>query len=262
VVAADRIEAESARAVAALTAVAADLADRAAAATEPAIADILRAQAMMADDPLLRDSVTEAVRGGVDPATAIDRAIAEHRDAFAAAGGYLAERVADLDDIRDRAIAFCLDLPMPGLPSPGQPFVLSARDLAPADTAGLDPAVVLALVTEEGGPTAHTAIVARTLGIPAIVRCTDILTVADGTLVAVDATVGTVQVKPDAADLAAASLRERQRRARLAQSSGPGRTADGHPVALLANIGSAADLVGPAGGGAEGVGLFRPNCCT
>ena len=66
-------------------------------------------------------------------------------------------------------------LPMPGVPDPGHPFVLVARDLAPADTAGLDPARVLALVTEDGGPTSHTAIVARALGLPAVVRCAGVL---------------------------------------------------------------------------------------
>src|SRR5438128_2162560 len=80
--------------------------------------------------------------GGTDAPHAIDGAFAEHRAAFEAAGGYLAERVADLDDLRDRAVAHCLGLGMPGLPSPGRPYVLLARDLAPADTALLDPAEV------------------------------------------------------------------------------------------------------------------------
>jgi phosphotransferase system enzyme I (PtsI) len=252
-----RIEAETGRAVMALRAVAADLGRRADAATDPAVAEILRAQVMMADDPVLRDSVTDAVRAGVDAAHAIDRAFAGHREAFAAAGGYLAERVADLDDLRNRAVAYCLDVPMPGIPSPGRPFVLAGRDLAPADTAGLDPSMVLALVTEEGGPTAHTAIVARTLGIPAVVRCTGVLAVPDGVPLAVDGDSGVVRVQPSEDVLAALAAREQQRRARLGRSTGPGRTADGHPVALLANIGSAADLAGAAGDGAQGVGLFR-----
>jgi phosphotransferase system enzyme I (PtsI) len=254
---ADRVEVELDRAVAALAAVAAELTRRADAAANPAVAEILRAQVMMVDDPVLRDSAADAVRDGLDCAHAIDRALAAHREAFAAAGGYLAERVADLDDLRDRAVAFCLGLPMPGIPSPGRPFVLAARDLAPADTAGLDPSAVLALLTEEGGPTAHTAIVARTLGIPAVVRCPGVLAVPDGTIVAVDGAGGSVQVDPGEAELATLAVREGERRARLARSSGPGRTADGHPVALLANIGSAADLEGAAADGAQGVGLFR-----
>jgi phosphoenolpyruvate-protein phosphotransferase (PTS system enzyme I) len=253
----ERIDAEIDRAAAALSVVAAELQRRAGAAAKPAIGDILRAQAMMADDPVLRDNVGDAVRQGLDGAHAIDLAFAAHRQAFVGAGGYLAERVADLDDLRDRAVAVFLNQPMPGIPAPGLPFVLAARDLAPADTAGLDPASVLALVTEEGGPTAHTAIVARALGIPAVVRCDGVLRVPDGATVAVDGAAGTVQLDPSAVELTALATREAERRAALARSSGPGRTADGHSVPLLANIGSAADLVGPSGDGAEGVGLFR-----
>jgi phosphotransferase system enzyme I (PtsI) len=204
----ERVDAEIDRAVLALAAVAADLTRRAAAATKPAVAEILRAEVMMADDPVLRDSVADAVRNGCDAGHAIDRALAAHREAFAAAGGYLAERVADLDDLRDRAVAFCLGEPMPGIPSPGYPYVLAARDLAPADTAGLDPADVIALVTEEGGPTAHTAIVARTLGIPAVVRCAGILDVADGTIVALDGAAGVVQVDPDEASVSAMRVQD------------------------------------------------------
>lgn len=246
--------AETDRAVAALAEVAAELSRRAGSARGKDAADILRAQAMMAGDPLLADGVTAAVREGADAVHALDAAVAAHRRAFLAAGGYLAERVADLDDLRDRAVAVCLGRPMPGVPEREQSFVLAAQDLAPADTAELDPDQVLALVTEAGGPTGHTAIVARSLGLPAVVRCAGILAVPDGTEVAVDGTTGEVQVAPDRAVVAAAVQRERERRARLARSAGPGRTADGHPVALLANIGAARDL--PAEG-VEGIGLFR-----
>lgn len=241
------------RALAALEGVAADLRRRAANATKPAVAQILMAQATMAEDPVLHDSVAALVAGGQPAAHAIAAALAEHRAAFLAAGGYLAERVADLDDLRDRAVAACLGLAMPGVPSPGHPYILAARDLSPADTAGLDPQTVLALVTEEGGPTSHTAIVARTLGIPAVVRCAGILDLPDGTVVAVDGGTGQVHVSPDPAWVAAQQEAQAARRERLSRSSGPGRTADGHAVALLANIGSAADLTSDV----EGVGLFR-----
>jgi phosphotransferase system enzyme I (PtsI) len=256
-VAPEQIASEVERARAALAGVAADLRRRAASASKPAIGEILGAQAMMAEDPVLHDTVAEQVTAGQSAPHAIAAALATHREAFLAAGGYLAERAADLDDLRDRAVAACLGLAMPGIPSPGHPYVLAARDLAPADTAGLDPAVVLALVTEGGGPTSHTAIVARSLGIPAVVRCAGILGIQDGAAVAVDGGTGQVRVDPDEALVADLRGRDAERRARLAASSGPGRTSDGHPVALLANIGSVADLTGEGGAGAEGVGLFR-----
>lgn len=249
-------ETEAKRAVAALASVATDLlrrADAAEAAGRGSAAEILRAESMMAEDPELADAVDEAARGGISAARAIDAALAVHREAFEAAGGYLAERVADLDDIRNRAVAVCLGLPMPGVPSPGHPFVLIARDLAPADTAALDPAQVLALVTEDGGPTSHTAILARTLGLPAVVRCTGALAVADGELVTVDGASGTVVTGAGAAEVEAAGAAEAARRAHMSAATGPGQTADGHPVALYANIGSAKDLAGEL----EGVGLFR-----
>jgi phosphotransferase system enzyme I (PtsI) len=255
-------ETEAKRAVAALASVAAELNRRADAAEAAgsagsagggAAAEILRAEAMMAEDPELADAAEETARTGMSAARAIDTALAVHREAFEAAGGYLAERVADLDDIRNRAVAICLGQPMPGIPSPGHPFVLFARDLAPADTASLDPAQVMALVTEDGGPTSHTAILARTLGLPAVVRCTGALEVADGELVTVDGATGTVITGAGAAEVEAAGAAEVARRQRLSAATGPGRTADGHPVALYANIGSAKDLMGDV----EGVGLFR-----
>ncbi|MDG6109681.1 phosphoenolpyruvate--protein phosphotransferase [Dactylosporangium aurantiacum] len=247
------IAAERSRARAAVTTVTAELTRRADAAADATAAEVLRAQVLMAADETLLEAVDTAVDGGADAPHAITAALAEHRAAFEAAGGYLAERVSDLDDLRDRLVAACLGLPMPGVPSPGHPFVLVARDLAPADTAGLDPAVVLGLITEEGGPTSHTAILARTLGIPAVVRCAAVMDVADGVRVSLDGSSGTVRT--GISDASVQSVNEAQRALldRRAASSGPGATADGHPVALLANIGSARDL--PAD--VEGVGLFR-----
>jgi phosphoenolpyruvate-protein phosphotransferase (PTS system enzyme I) len=251
------MQSEVDKAHAALESVATELRRRAGTAKAPAIADILTAQALMADDPSLYAAVADKIRAGRTAPHAIHEAMAAYREAFLAGGDYLAERVADLDDVRDRAVAVTLGQPMPGIPEPGHPYVLAARDLAPADTAGLDPTVVVALVTEEGGPTSHTAIVARSLGIPAVVRCVGVLGIDEASIVAVDGTTGEVRVDPDAALVADFRVREEQRRMRLAGSAGPGRTADGHPVALLANIGSAGDLTGEGGPGAEGVGLFR-----
>ncbi|MFC4116199.1 phosphoenolpyruvate--protein phosphotransferase [Nonomuraea zeae] len=247
--------AEAVTAAKALEAVTADLNRRAAAALDAGgaeAAEILEALAMMADDPMLREEAERQAREGMDAAHALDAAFTRHRDELAALGGYLAERAADLDDLKHRAVAFVLDLPMPGLPSPGHPYVLAAEDLSPADTAGLGPDV-LALVTERGGPTSHTAILARGRGLPAVVACAGVMAVPDGTVVGVDG--GTGEIAVGLTEEVAAEVRqaERAERARLAASTGPGRTADGHPVKLLLNIGSAKDLRP----GAEGVGLFR-----
>ncbi|GAA4563580.1 phosphoenolpyruvate--protein phosphotransferase [Micromonospora coerulea] len=251
------VEAELARADSALAAVAAELRRRADAARQPGAAEILQAQAMMAEDPVLRETIADVIRGGRDAAHAITDAFAEHRRAFQAAGGYLAERVTDLDDVRDRAVAASLGRPMPGVPAPGHPYVLAARDLAPADTADLDPEQVLALVTEAGGPTSHTAILARSLGLPAVVSCAGALSVPEGTVVRVDGGSGEVLTDVDEALVAATRAAVAARRDRATPSRGPGRTADGRAVKLLVNIGSAAQLRGDEAAGAEGVGLFR-----
>jgi len=158
-------------------------------------------------------------------------------------------------------VAAVLGRPMPGVPHPGFPYVLVANDLAPADTVGLDPATVLALVTERGSPTSHTAILARSLGLPAVVGLPGAAGLADGTVVRVDGAAGTVEVGVDPAAAGGAA-------GTLPDYTGPGRTADGHAVQLLLNIGSAADLATGGGGAAaalrdagiaaaEGVGLFR-----
>ncbi len=168
------------RARAALTGVAETLRARGAAAGGEA-ADVLDAQALMAEDPALDDMIAAGVTRGLSAARAVFEAFAGFREALAAAGPYLAERVADLDDVRQRAVAACLGVPVPGVPDPGHPFVLVARDLAPADTAGLDLTTVLALVTADGGPTSHTAVLARSRGIPAVVGCAGVTDLDDGT---------------------------------------------------------------------------------
>ena len=94
-------------------------------------------------------------------------------------------------------VARIVGAPEPGVTDPGTPSVVVADDLAPADTAGLDPRTVLALVTERGGPTSHTAIIARQLGIPCVVACEGAETLPDGALVLVDGATGAVVLDPD-----------------------------------------------------------------
>ncbi|MBF8190811.1 phosphoenolpyruvate--protein phosphotransferase [Nonomuraea sp. K274] len=243
--------AEVAAVARALEAVAEDLNRRAADADGEA-AEILEALAMIAGDPMLLEEAEGRAGNGSDAAHALDAAFTGHRETLAALGGYLAERAADLDDLKHRTVAVALGLPMPGLPSPGHPYVLVAEDLSPADTAGLGPDV-LALITERGGPTSHTAILARGKGLPAVVACKGITDLPDGTVVGVDGGTGEIAVGLTEEETARVGERARAERDRLAASNGPGRTADGHPVKLLLNIGSAGDLRPDA----EGVGLFR-----
>ncbi|MGW5261077.1 phosphoenolpyruvate--protein phosphotransferase [Microbispora sp. NPDC004025] len=249
--------AERARAERAVEEVAADLEARGARAGGEA-QEVLGAQALIARDPSLAVEVGELVDRGVAAPRAVFDAFGKYRDLLAAAGGYLAERVADLDDIRDRVIAVLTGLPMPGVPTgAGEPFVLVAKDLAPADTALLSKDVVAAFVTEQGGPTSHTAILARSMGVPAVVGCAGATAIAPGTPVLVDGASGQVLLAPGPARVAEARAADEARRAALSAATGPGTTADGHPVPLLANIGGPRDLESALANGAEGVGLYR-----
>ncbi|MGJ6963295.1 phosphoenolpyruvate--protein phosphotransferase [Streptosporangium sp. G11] len=220
--------------------------------------EILEAQAMMARDPGLADGVAKLVQAGTAAARAVYEAFGHYRDMLAAAGGYLAERVADLDDVRDRAIAVIEGRPAPGVPAgTGQPYVLVARDLAPADTALLSADVVAAFVTEQGGPTSHTAILARAMGVPAVVACPGATSITPGTRVLVDGASGLVRPAPSDDEVLEARDAAAAREAAPTSATGPGTTADGHAVPLLANIGGPRDVAAALEHGAEGVGLYR-----
>jgi phosphotransferase system enzyme I (PtsI) len=249
--------AERKRATDALERVADDLEVRGAKAGGAA-QDVLGAQAMMARDPGLEVGVAELIDEGTAAPRAVFEAFGRYRDLLAAAGGYLAERVADLDDIRDRTIALLTGLPMPGVPdTAAEPYVLVAKDLAPADTALLNKDLVAAFVTEEGGPTSHTAILARAMGVPAVVGCAGATSLPQGIWALVDGASGSVRLSPAQAEVDALLGAAAAREAALAASTGPGATSDGHAVPLLANVGGPRDLESALAHGAEGVGLFR-----
>ncbi|TQJ03830.1 phosphoenolpyruvate--protein phosphotransferase [Amycolatopsis cihanbeyliensis] len=250
----DDPQAEATRIAPAAQAVVGRLEALAEAATGDA-ATILTTTAAMAGDPALVSRAEQLVSTDRMPAA---RAVYEAANGFvqqlAAAGGYMAERVRDVEDVRDRLVAELLGTAPPGVPLLERPSVLVGRDLAPADTAGLDPALVLALVTEEGGPTSHTAILARSLGIPAVVAVRGLLAL-EAEALAVDGDLGSVALAdPEAAPVAAKA-------AAVAEWNGTGATADGRKVKVLGNVGSPADAEAAARAGAEGVGLFRTEFC-
>lgn len=187
---------EKDRAVLALAQVAGDLESRGDRAGGEA-REILKAQALMAEDPGLVVKVRTLVDRGLAAHRAVFEAFTRYREALTGVGGYLGERAGDLDDIRDRVIALLTGQVLPGLPAPGgEPYVLVAHDLAPADTALLSGQAVVAFVTEEGGPTSHTAIMARALGVPAVVACPGATDLTPGVEVLVDGTSGEVRTRP------------------------------------------------------------------
>jgi phosphotransferase system enzyme I (PtsI) len=143
------------------------------------------------------------------------------------------------------------------VPTSDAPFVLVAADLAPADTALLDLSTVLGLITRDGGPTSHTAILARAKSIPAVVGVAGALDLTDGTVVIADAAAGSVRVSPSEPEIAAARQRIADRAAEAAAPLIDGVLADGTAIPLLANLGSPKDAADAVALGAEGVGLFR-----
>jgi phosphotransferase system enzyme I (PtsI) len=249
-------ETESTRVSAALEAVAVDL-ERVAESAAVEARGVLQAEAMMARDPGLGEDIVKRVMEGNPAASAVEAAMAVYREMLASAGEYMAARVHDLDAVRDRVLANLAGIEVAGVPDPGHPFVLVARDLAPAETATLKPERVLALVTEEGGPTSHTAIIAKSLGVPAVVACAGAMELEDGTNVIVDGGAGTVIVNPDSEHIEAAKARAAKRAAAKRATSGSGQTKDGYQVKLLANIGGPKDIASAVEANAEGVGLFR-----
>lgn len=246
--------------VAAIDRVAVAVADQLGARSEGASGEaraILEASRLLASDPELVSEATALVRTqGRSAARAVWEAATAHGKALGALGGRTAERAADIRDVRDRIVAELLGLEMPGVPERDEPFVLVATDLAPADTAALDGGNCIALVTEQGGPTSHTAIIARSLGLPAIVGVAGATGIAVGETVLVDGGRGSVEIAPADDRIAAA-----RSAAVVVDFDGAGRLADGHPLPLLANVGGAADAVSAAAARAEGVGLFRTEFC-
>ncbi|BCW84155.1 phosphoenolpyruvate-protein phosphotransferase [Arthrobacter sp. NicSoilE8] len=227
--------------------------------------EVLLSTARMATDPLLLKSavarLSPANPGGARSAErAVWEAGAEVAETLRALGGYMAERAADVLDVRARIVAGLQGLAAPGIPTCEVPFILVAHDLAPADTATLDPAKILALITSGGGPQSHTAILARALGLPAVVAAPGVESIPEGTVVYVDGAEGTVCTNPDGELLQAAEQWTTKANS-LPAFGGNNTLADGLPVPLLANVGHGADAGAAARAGAEGVGLLRTEFC-
>ena len=247
---------EKARFEAAAAVVGDRLAERAAAATGVS-AEVLSTTAGLARDRGLLTTVAQRIDAGASAPVATVEAAQQFVDMFTALGGLMAERVTDVRDVRDRIVAELTGQGEPGVPSPEVPSVLLADDLAPADTAGLDPTRIVGLGTRLGGTTSHTAIIARQLGLPCVVGIGGLDDVPAGATVLLDGEQGTVTVDPDPAEARARVAAARTAAAELAGYAGPATTRDGHAVQVLANVQDGAGARAAVAAHAEGVGLFR-----
>ncbi len=250
-------DAEAELAAAALDTVSADLAGRSLEATDPTASAVLDAFSMIAADPELRDQVTELIAQRLDAPHALYGAFEGYREMLLGAGGYLAERAADLADIRDRVIAVVLGLPMPGIPDPGHPFVLVADDLSPADTARSIRRRSWRSSPSGAAPRATPRSWPARSGLPCVVGCTGIMDVADGTLVGVDAGAGTVAVGIPESEVAAIAERADGVGARASRASAD-RAAPPTAIRSRCSTTSARRTTSVSlDDSFEGVGLFR-----
>lgn len=244
--------------LAALTGVAEDLEHSAETIELEVAREVLGAQAMMARDP----SVIEVLEGALSEGRApdirpiVDSAFGGFKSQLLALGGYFAERVSDIDEIQTRLINKLAGIESSGLILT-QPTIVVAEDLTPADTAALNLKFALALVCSRGGATSHTAIVARGLGIPAIVGCEGVMELPDGTQALIDGRAGEVITEATSKQIAALTEREMKFKVRAESVTGPGRLSDGRAIQLLGNAGTIEDVRAAVKVGAEGIGLFR-----
>ena len=217
---------------------------------------VLKSTSQMATDrALLKSAIKLVETQELAPERAIWEAATAFADQMKALGGYMAERVTDIHDVRARIVADLTGQQAPGIPFSEEPFILAAIDLAPADTATLDPEKVIALITSDGGPQAHTAILARGLGLPAIVAAKGVTEIENGTVVYLDCNDGLVNTEPTEAERDAAV--KYANRKPIAEFDGQGVLADGTRVEIYANVGDGKSAEKAASLNAEGVGLLR-----
>ena len=257
----DSPSAERERLRAALAAVRADIDGLITRSTAKAIREIFVTHQEMLDDPALTDEVEQRLQQGESAAAAWNTVIeAAAVQQAALPDALLAERAADLRDIGRRVLAELCGVTT--VEAPDQAYILVMDEVGPSDVARLDPARVAGILTARGGATAHSAIVARALGIPAVVGAgAAVLLIAPGTPLLIDGQRGRLSVAP-AEDVLAKALSERDSREQRLRAAAEQRmatavTRDGHAVEVFANIGESAGVAKAVEQGAEGIGLLR-----
>jgi phosphoenolpyruvate-protein phosphotransferase len=226
-------------------------------------AAIFRAhQALLSDEDIFAE-VSALIDLGHSAAWSWHHAIEERvADVQAVGNERLAARGADLHDIGQRVLRILAGAEHGELHLPDEPVILVADDLSPSDTAKLDPKRILGICTAVGGPTSHTAIIARSLDIPAVVGAGGaVLELTDGIQCILDGGSGRLYVEPSAGDLESAQAFQhdlaRQRGEEFELRYQPAILTDGHRVEVVANIGKAAEAAAAVEAGAEGIGLLR-----
>jgi phosphoenolpyruvate-protein phosphotransferase len=226
-------------------------------------AAVFEAHAMFLQDSYLLEMADEAIQGGLNAEAAWMEAI----EFFAGElekipDATLSERALDVRDVGRSVLRCLMGKQRLDMPQFQKPVVLVARDLEPSETAALEKRLILAFCTAEGGPTAHTAILAKAMGLPAVVGLgAGVLDLVQDTSLLVDGNEGLVIVNPSEQEQAAFQMRRSQAddisRQERAHALEPAKTADGQVVEVVANVGSVEDAFKALEMGAEGIGLLR-----
>ena len=227
-------------------------------------AEIMQGHMLLLADPMLTGEIENAVRNEmVNSETAIENVCNMYAEMFASMGDELMQqRAADMRDIKTRMQRSLMGIQSADIASLPAGSILVARDLTPSMTAGINPANVAGIVTELGGRTSHSAILARALEIPAVVAVTGLLAgVRDGDAIVLDGSSGDVYVNPDEETRKAFAGRRTQladEKKELERYIGmPSVTRDGIRVEIAANIGRPEDVDKVLQYDGEGIGLFR-----
>lgn len=227
-------------------------------------AAIFNAHLMMLEDPMLTDRVVEKVENGLIVELAVTETTETVADMLAAMDDEMfAARALDVRDVGRRILRILLGLPEMRLDHLTEPVIIIADDLTPSDTVTLDPEMTQGFCTAQGGMTSHSAILARTLGIPAVVGLGEQLMTAvqDGLLLMLDGQNGLLVVQPTETTQAHYWQLQSQQATRLAimqaLAGQEARTANGRRIQVAANIGDVASAKEAVELGAEGVGLLR-----
>jgi multiphosphoryl transfer protein len=226
-------------------------------------ASIFRAHEAFLDDPDLAAEAVRVIRSGASAGWAW-RSVTEAQSAELAKldDPLLAARAVDLGDVGQRVLRFLASSDEEAPSLPGHPVLLIADDLTPSDTAAIDPARVMGFCTALGGPTSHTAIIARALGIPAMVGAGPaILAQLQGSLAVLDGSTGTLWLDLTDADVDSAERARQDLEGIRAEEYGnryqPATMTDGYRVEVVANVNRAPEAAAAVESGAEGVGLMR-----
>ena len=215
------------------------------------------------EDPELVDGVVAKIEDGQGAARAWRTNIDERSAVMAQLDDpILSARSADILDVGARVLRVMLGVEEEGIRLPDHPVIIVADDLAPSETASLDKDKVLGFCTAAGGPTAHTAIIARALSLPAVVSAGEtVLDLANGTTLILNGETGVVTVDPAPELIAQAEKmrqqRQAQRAAALEAAAEPATTQDGHRVEVVGNVGGVVDAEKAMQVGTEGIGLLR-----